>query len=29
MRFQKSPMGDVTEDTIVRELLFVFQGIDG
>jgi len=28
MRYQ-SPMGDVSEDTIVRELLFVFQGIDG
>lgn len=28
MRYQ-SAAGDVTEDTIVRELLFVFQGIDG
>lgn len=24
-----SQAGDVNEDTIVRELLFVFQGIDG
>lgn len=28
LRFS-SPTGDVNEDTIVRELLFVFQGIDG
>ena len=28
LRFS-SPQGDVNEDTIVRELLFVFQGIDG
>ena len=28
LRFS-SPSGDVNEDTIVRELLFVFQGIDG
>ena len=28
LRFS-SPSGDVNEDSIVRELLFVFQGIDG
>ena len=28
LRFS-SPNGDVNEDTIIRELLFVFQGIDG
>lgn len=28
LRFS-SPNGDVNEDVIVRELLFVFQGIDG
>lgn len=28
LRFS-SPQGEVNEDTIVRELLFVFQGIDG
>ena len=28
LRFS-SPSGEVNEDTIVRELLFVMQGIDG